>query len=75
VAPVATEIILRPRIKFKPIECDSLCADRHEFKRRAHLAVKAVLVHAQVMRRIAQANEPRHERADKRVLGVSVGEI
>jgi hypothetical protein len=75
VAPVASEIILRPRIEFKPIECDSLCADRHEFEPRTHLAVETVLVHAEIARRIAQANEPLDEGVDNRVLGVRGGGI
>jgi len=75
VAPVAIEIILRPRIEFKPIERDSLGADRHEFKPRTHLAIEAVLVHTEIAWRIAQANEPRDEATDKRVLGVNGGGI
>jgi hypothetical protein len=75
VAPVASEIILRPRIEFKPIEGDTLRADGHEFKPRTHLAVETVLVHAEIARRIAQANEPRDEGSDKRVLGLNGGEI
>ena len=74
-APVASEIILRPRIEFKPIERDTLRADGHEFKPRTHLAVETVLVHAEIARRIAQANEPRDEGADKRVLGLNGGGI
>jgi len=75
VAPVASEIILRPRIEFKPIERDTLRADGHEFKPRTHLAVETVLVHAEIARRIAQANESRDKRVDERVLGVSGGGI
>ena len=70
-APVASEIILRPGIEFKPIERDSLGADRHEFKPRTYLAVETVFVHAEIAGRIAQADEARDEGVDKRVLGVS----
>jgi len=75
VAPVASEIILRPRIEFKPIERDTLRADGHEFKPRTDLAVETVLVHAEIARRVAQANEPRDEGVDKLLLGVSGGGI
>jgi len=71
VAPVASEIILRPRIEFKPIERDTLRADGHEFKPRTYLAVETVFVHAEIAGRIAQADEARDEGVDKRVLGVS----
>ena len=70
-APVASEIILRPRIEFKPIERDTLRADGHEFKPRTYLAVETVFVHAEIAGRIAQADEARDEGVDKRVLGVS----
>jgi len=61
VAPVAFEIILRPLIQFKPVERNTLCADSHESNSGAHLAVEAVLVHAEIAWGIAQPDKPRHD--------------
>jgi len=53
VAPVALDIVLRPCIEFKPVEGDSLYADGNVRELRTHVAIEAVLVHAEIARRIS----------------------
>jgi hypothetical protein len=55
--PVAVLILVRPSVEVNAVECDALRADRNHCDVRTHVAIEAVLVHAQVLRRIAQANE------------------
>jgi hypothetical protein len=57
--PVAVLILVRPSVEVNAIECDALRAYRYHRDVRAHVAIEAVLVHAQILRRIAQANETR----------------
>ena len=58
-APVAVLILIRPCIEVNTVEGDSLNADRHDGDMRAHLTVEAVLVHAEILRRVTQPDEPR----------------
>jgi hypothetical protein len=46
--PVATLIVVRPRIEVKPIESDPLRADWNHGKQRTNLAIEAIFVHAKV---------------------------
>lgn len=55
------EVVLRPRVEFPTIKGDPLLADRYKLKPRAHVTIKPVLVHAEIARRVPQANEPRDE--------------
>ena len=57
--PVAVLILVRPSVEVNAVECDALRADGNHWDVRTHVAIEAVLVHAQVLRRIAQANEAR----------------
>jgi hypothetical protein len=52
----ALHIFVRPRVEFESIERDTLSADPYELDARPHFPVEAVLVHAEIPGRIAQAN-------------------
>ena len=52
-------IVIRPGVQINAIKRDALRADGNHCDVRSHVAIEAVLVHAQVQRRIAQANETR----------------
>jgi len=56
-APVAALIVVRPCIEVNAVEGDSLDADAHGEDARAHFAVEAVLVHAEVGGGVAQSDE------------------
>jgi hypothetical protein len=56
--PVAVLILVRPSVEVNAVECDSLRADGNHGD-VTHVAIEAVLVHTQVLRRIAQADETR----------------
>jgi len=47
-APVAALIVVRPRIEVNAVEGDSLDTDAQARHARAHFAVEAVLVHAEI---------------------------
>jgi hypothetical protein len=57
--PVAALIVVGPGIEVKPVKGDPLCADRYCQQKRSHLAIEAILVHAEVGRGIAQSDEAR----------------
>ena len=57
--PVAVLILVRPSVEVNAIECDSLRADGNHRDVRAHVTVEAVLVHAEILRSVAQADEAR----------------
>ena len=61
-APVAALIVVRPCIEVNAVEGDSLDADAESDDAGAHLAVEAVLVHAEVAGGVAQADEARWRR-------------
>jgi hypothetical protein len=50
-------MFLRPRVQFKPIECDPLNADRYLGQARPHLGVEAVPVHAEITGRVPEPEE------------------
>ena len=52
-------IFVRPRIEVKAIEGDSLDTDGDRGNAGPHVAIKAVLVHAEIGGRIPQAQEAR----------------
>jgi hypothetical protein len=54
-------IVIRPGVQINAIERDALSANRNCCDVRTHVVVEAVLVHAQVSRRVAQSNEARQE--------------
>jgi hypothetical protein len=56
--PVATLILIRPRIEVKAIKGDSLDANRNERELRTDFAIEAVPVHPEVGGRVAQSNKP-----------------
>ena len=56
-APVAALIVVRPCIEVNAIEGDSLNADAEGKDARAHFAVEAVLVHAEIGGGVAQSDE------------------
>ena len=60
--PVAALIVVGPGIEVKPVECDPLSADWNRGKKRANIAIKAIFVHAEIRRGVAQADEARQER-------------
>ena len=56
-APVAALIVVRPCIEVNAVEGDSLNADAKREDARAHFAIEAVLVHAEIGGGVAQSNE------------------
>ena len=54
-------MVIRPAVEVKAIEGDALASDGDLSERRAHLGVEPVAVHAEVGRRIAQADEARRK--------------
>ena len=56
-APVAALIVVRPCIEVNAVEGDSLNADAQGEDAGAHFAVETVLVHAEIGRCVAQADE------------------
>ena len=61
-APVAALIVIRPCIEVNAIEGDSLNADAQGENARAHFAVEAVLVHAEIGGGVAQSDEASRRR-------------
>ena len=59
--PVVMLIVIRPGVQINAIKRDALRADRNDRDVRAHVVVEAVLVHAEVCRRIVQSDEARRE--------------
>src|SRR5277367_4688007 len=59
--PVATLIVVRPRIEVKPIEGDSLRAYRDRGEQWTNVAIEAIFVHAEIRRSVAHTNEARHQ--------------
>lgn len=57
--PVAGLIVLEPRVEFKPIKADALCADGHLCEVGADLRIEPVSVHAKVVWGIAKADDAR----------------
>jgi hypothetical protein len=55
--PVAALIVVRPAIQVKAIKGDALSANRNRRELWAHIAIKAILVHAEIGWGIAQADE------------------
>ncbi len=55
--PVAGLIVLEPRVEFKPVEADTLLADGHLGEERPDLGVEPIAVHAEVTRRVAEADD------------------
>jgi hypothetical protein len=51
--PVAALIVVGPGIEVKPIERDSLRADADRIQERTNVAIEAILVHAEIRRRVA----------------------
>ena len=54
-------MLVGPRIEVKAIEGDALATDRYDGYPRPHLKFEAVLVHAEIGWRIAEANEARQD--------------
>jgi hypothetical protein len=50
-------MLLCPRVQFKSVECHALGADRDLREIAADFGVKAVAVHAEVGRRVAETDE------------------
>jgi hypothetical protein len=59
--PVAALIVVGPGIEVKPVECDSLRAYRDSGEKRTHVTIESISVHAEIGRRVAHANEARHQ--------------
>lgn len=55
--PVAPFILVHPGVHFKAVEGDTLAADAKFSQGRAHLPVKAVSVHPQVVGRVAESDQ------------------
>jgi len=60
--PVAALIVVGPGIEVKAVEGDPLRADRDHGEERANVAIEAILVHAEIRRRVAQPDEARQKR-------------
>ena len=54
-------IVIRPGVQINAIKRDALRADRNRRDVRTHVVIEAVLVHAEVSRRVAQPDEARQE--------------
>ena len=54
-------IVIRPGVQINAIEGDALRANRDDRDVRTHFMIEAVLVHAEVSRRVAQTDEARQE--------------
>src|SRR5882724_12480647 len=54
-------MLVGPRIEVKAIEGHALDSDRNDGHTGAHLAVEAVLVHAEIARRIPEPYQSRHQ--------------
>jgi hypothetical protein len=65
-APVAALIFIRPRIKVNAVERDSLDTDGDCGNARPHVAIEAVLIHAEVRGCI-----PKSQEAGRRLFVVS----
>jgi hypothetical protein len=59
--PVAALIVVGPGIEVKPVKGDPLRANWDLGKLRTNVAVEAILVHAEVRRSVAHANEARQQ--------------
>ena len=57
--PVATLIVVCPAVKVKAIKGDSLHADAKLDECGTHLAIEAILVHAEETGRVAQTDKAR----------------
>ncbi len=66
-------MLISPRIEVKAVEGDPLDADGDLGEARAHLGAEAVAIHAEVGRRVAQADEAREERHRSPPSGLSAG--
>jgi hypothetical protein len=72
--PVAALIVIRPGVQVNTIEGDSLSANGDAAEMRPNnIAIEAVLVHAQIGRGIAQANESRQKLGGYDVMERSFG--
>jgi len=60
--PVAALIVVGPGIEVKAVEGDALRADWDHREERTNVAIEAILVHAEIRRRVAQPDEARQER-------------
>jgi hypothetical protein len=54
-------IVIRPGVQINAIKGDALRADGNHGDVRTHLVIEAVLIHAEVSRRVTQSNEARQE--------------
>ena len=59
--PVAALIVVGPGIEVKAVEGDPLRADRDHGEERTNVAIEAIFVHAEIRRRVAQADEARQK--------------
>jgi hypothetical protein len=57
--PVAALIVVGPRIEVKTVKRDPLRADGDYGEVRTNVAIKAIFVHAEVRRGVAQPDEAR----------------
>jgi hypothetical protein len=57
--PVAALIVVGPGIEVKPVKGDPLRADRDYIQERPNVAIKAIFVHAEIRRGVAQPDESR----------------
>ena len=55
--PTAAYILLRPGVHFKPIKGYALLADGNRGQLCPNLAIESILVHAQVVRGIAESDQ------------------
>ena len=60
--PVAALIVVGPGIEVKPVKGDPLGADRDRKEDGTNLTIEAILVHAEIRRRVAQPDEARQKR-------------
>lgn len=54
--------MIHPGVQFKSVEGDALLADTDFSQKRPYLGVEAIAIHAEIARRIAEANQSRNDR-------------
>jgi hypothetical protein len=53
--------VIRPEVQINSVEGDSLGPNGNDRDMRAHFMIEAILVHAEISRCVAQADEARQE--------------
>ena len=60
-------MLVDPGVEVKAVERHPLRSDRNDHHARAHFPIEAVLIHAEILRRISQAEQSRRKGARRRI--------